>query len=114
MSLEEQRKQKNAELKNRVKQITGGGATKAIMPPTQNDAISTVSSKDSNFFITGANVKMHTNKSKNKATYKNVEEPGSPTTRAAQALAILNKTDDTELEAEIYDEDRNNYKNPAD
>lgn len=81
-------------------------------PPQQSDAISTVSSKDEKFFITGTNTKMVTNK--HKATYKKVEEPGSPTARAAQALAILNKVDDTELEQEIQREDPVPYQSQGD
>lgn len=67
--------------------------------------ISSVSSRDEKFFITGAKV--------NKARFemKKNDEPGSPTARAAQALAIMNKKDDKELEEEFGDEVNPKYRN---
>jgi hypothetical protein len=58
----------------------------------ENDTISQISStssRDDKFFITGAKVK-----DKARFISKKDDEPGSPTARAAQALAIMNKTDD--------------------
>lgn len=92
MSLSEQRKLKNDELKKRVKMLTN---------PDQLDTesiISSASSRPDDFFITNTKTK---DKKKNKAIYKNAD---SPTARAAKALALMRNNEDRELEEEMRDE----------
>ena len=100
-SLSEQRKIKNDELKKKVKMM------QAINADTISQ-ISSISSRDEKFFITGAKTN---NKAKFVGQSKAPDEPGSPTARAAQALAIMNKTDDKELEDEYGDEVKPMYRN---
>jgi hypothetical protein len=83
--LAEQRKLKNEELKKRVKLVT---EAKAICNEDAQSQISSSSSKDANFFITGAKVK---NKARFESKDKQLEA-------AAETLALMNNKEDYELE----------------
>jgi len=109
MSLSEQRKLKNDELKRKVAQITN--KEKGITNFSDTDSqISSASSKDNDFFITKTKTK------KGKGSYK--DKPESPTALAAKALMIMNKDPNEEALEVIkpinFSEEVQKYLTPAD
>lgn len=106
MSLSEQRKLKNDELKRKVAQITNKEKGNKDFSDTDSQ-ISSASSKD-NFFIT---------KTKNKGKAKYQDRPESPTALAAKALAIMNDDPEENQQLEVIkplSEEVQRYLSPAD
>lgn len=107
MTLAEQRKLKNEELKKKVRMLTGGSKQKDDISDVSSQ-ISSSSSKD--FFITGAKTSK-----KGKAQFKG-GDPDSPTARAAKALAIMSgEADDTIPQDDGHSDSRSvmSYKTPG-